>query len=91
MGRHYFWSNFDIKPIAIPQIKDFITSGTVEESQKLKDWLGIEYEGNLYYKKNHCPGQVLRNCVHPSVGLHILNQARELEYVETYETGSLFE
>jgi DNA (cytosine-5)-methyltransferase 1 len=74
MGRHLFWANFPIMAIESPNIKGFITSGTVAESQKLKDWLGIQYEGNLYYKGNHCPSQVLRNCVHPRVGEHILNE-----------------
>ena len=74
LGRHYFWSNFDIKEdFEIPNFKNFITSGTVEETEKLKKWLGITYEGNIYYKNNHCPGQVLRNCVHPLMGKHIID------------------
>ncbi|PHR23590.1 MAG: DNA cytosine methyltransferase [Desulfotalea sp.] len=75
MGRHYFWANFEIQPINVPNIKGFITNSTANETQKMKDWLGIQYEGNIYYGKNHCPGQVLRNCVHPDVGLHILNES----------------
>ena len=78
MGRHYFWSNFEILPIEVPNIKGFITNGTVAETQKMKDWLGIQYEGNIYYKGNHCPGQVLRNCVHPEVGLHIINESERV-------------
>lgn len=77
IGRHYFWSNFKIDPnFEVEQPKGFITTGTVEETQMLKDWLGIQYEGNIYYKDNHCPGQVLRNCVHPDLGLYILEQAQ---------------
>jgi DNA (cytosine-5)-methyltransferase 1 len=75
MGRHYFWANFTIWPIKIGSPKKFITAGTTEETQALKDWLGIQYDGNIYYKNNHCPGQVLRNCVHPKVGNHILNES----------------
>lgn len=76
MGRHLFWSNFKITPFLGPeQIDGFITTGSVKDTQKLKDWLGIQYEGNIYYKDNHCPGQVLRNCIHPDLGLHILNCA----------------
>lgn len=74
LGRHYFWSNFDIPQFDVPSPKGFITSGTTADTQKLKDWLGINYEGNIYYKGNHCPGQVLRNCVHPDLGLHVFNQ-----------------
>ena len=71
LGRHYFWSNFFISNFNYPQIKNFINKGTVVESEELKKWIGINYEGNLYYKNNHCPGQVLRNCVHPKLGQHI--------------------
>lgn len=74
IGRHYIWSNFEIGDFDLPNIKGFITKGTVAETQHLKDWLGIQYEGNLYYKGNHCPGQVLRNCVHPDMGEHIIKQ-----------------
>ena len=74
LGRHFFWSNFEIYPFfEEPKFKNFITSGTVKESEELKEWLGLNYEGNLYYKDNHCPGQILRNCVHPEMGLHVFN------------------
>ena len=39
------------------------------------DWLGIHYEGNVYYGNSHCPFQVLRNCVHPDLGAQILDLA----------------
>jgi DNA (cytosine-5)-methyltransferase 1 len=79
LGRHYFWANFNISQFEVEQPKGFITSGTQEETQKLKDWLGIQYEGNIYYKDNHCPGQVLRNCVHPLLGLHVFNSAKNIK------------
>lgn len=84
IGRHLFWTNFKIDPNyqGPEQPKGFITSGTVAETQKLKDWLGIQYEGNLYYKDNHCPGQVLRNCVHPELGLYIFEQAQGIQRQE---------
>lgn len=74
IGRHLFWANFEItEGFEVKQPKDFIMLGTVAGSVKLKEWLGIGYEGNLYYNGNHDPCQVLRNCVHPDLGLHILN------------------
>jgi len=76
MGRHIFWANFEITPIEIPNFKNFINAGTTKETEKMKEWLGIHYEGNIYYKNNHCPGQVLRNCVHPDLGLHVLNESK---------------
>jgi DNA (cytosine-5)-methyltransferase 1 len=91
IGRHYFWANFKIDPnFHIEQPKGFITAGTVQETQKLKDWLGIQYEGNVYYKGNHCPGQVLRNCVHPDLGLYILEQAQGIMRQEKTNQIKLF-
>jgi DNA (cytosine-5)-methyltransferase 1 len=71
IGRHLAWCNFHIEYFDSPKIPGFINIGTVAGSEKLKDWLGINYEGNIYYGKSHCPCQVLRNCVHPDMGLHI--------------------
>lgn len=79
LGRHYLWANFEIDDFEMPNFKGFITAGTSSETEKLKEWLGINYEGNIYYKGNHCPGQVLRNCVHPDFGLHILNAAMSVK------------
>lgn len=73
IGRHLIWCNFYIKPYTPPKIPNFINLGTVAGSAKLKQWLGIRYEGNIYYGKSHCPCQVLRNCVHPEMGLHIFD------------------
>lgn len=79
IGRHYFWANFKIdKSFKVPVFKNFITSGTTAEAEKLKEWLGIKYEGNIYYKDNHCPGQILRNCVHPLMGKHIFDCANNV-------------
>ena len=75
VGRHLFWSNFNIdcKDKVIP--KNFINLTTVAGSKLLKEWLGIDYSGNIYYDNNHCPAQVLRNCVHPEIGRDILLNA----------------
>lgn len=54
MGRHLFWSNFDIEEFNVPSPKGFITAGTTKDTEMLKEWLGIHYEGNIYYKGNHC-------------------------------------
>lgn len=72
LGRHLFWANFEISEFEIKQPKNFIMLGTVAGSVQLKDWLGIHYEGNIYYDGNHDPCQVLRNCVHPDLGLHVM-------------------
>jgi DNA (cytosine-5)-methyltransferase 1 len=57
----------------VPNKKGFIKNDNLASVQAMKDWLGIQYDGNIYYGENHSPGQVLRNCVHPDLGLHIFN------------------
>lgn len=73
IGRHLFWSNFDITPIDIPSPPNFINLASTQAKKIMMDWLDIHYEKNIYYGNNHCPVQILRNCVHPKVGLSILN------------------
>ena len=73
IGRHLFWSNFDIDNFNIEQPKNFINLANTESKKVMMDWLGIYYEKNIYYGNNHCPVQILRNCVHPLLGQHILN------------------
>lgn len=75
-GRHLFWSNFAIPGFQPPkQPKDFINQTTVAGAEALKEWLGIHYDGNIYYEGNHCPAQALRNAVHPDVGRIIFDAA----------------
>ena len=80
VGRHVFWSNLELRNIEdVKSPANFINQTTVAGSEALKKWLGIDYEGNIYYDGNHCPAQVLRNCVHPLIGQQILNYAIEQE------------
>lgn len=77
IGRHCFWSNLSIDTnFDLPNPPNFINLATVESKKKMMDWLDIHYEKNIYYGKNHCPVQILRNCVHPKLGLHIFNQLK---------------
>lgn len=77
LGRHMYWSNFDIGDYKEPIPKDFINLANLAGKKKLMDWLGIHYEENIYYGNNHCPAQILRNCVHPNEGKAILDKLRE--------------
>ena len=53
----------------MPEFKDFINRQNLQAKDQLIEWLGLpHYEKNIYYDGNHCPTQVLRNCVHPDVG-----------------------
>lgn len=76
IGRHLFWSNFEITDFEPPKPPaDFINLCNLEGKRKLMDWLGVHFEENIYYEGNHCPAQVLRNCVHPLLGLHVFECA----------------
>lgn len=75
MGRHLFWSNFDFEDFEVKQPEGFINKCDTSGKKSLMEWLGIHYEENIYYGDNHCPAQILRNCVHPLVGEHIFNSA----------------
>lgn len=76
IGRHLFWSNRQFVADEIKQPKNFIGGCNLDAKKKMQDWLGIHYEENIYYGKNHCPAQILRNCVHPQLGLQIFNQIK---------------
>lgn len=78
VGRHNFWTNFEFEAEDVPRPKDFINTNTLSDKGKLMEWLGIHYDGNVYYNGNHCPLQVLRNCVHPLLGEQIYKVAMDL-------------
>jgi len=77
IGRHLFWSSFSFEADDVKRPKNFINMANVAGKKALMDWLGIHYEGNIYYAGNHCPAQILRNCVHPDLGLQIFEQSKE--------------
>ena len=62
LGKHYFWSNFSITPI-----ENFYRGhkATIEQLQKIK---GFKLNNNIKQKR-----LLLRNCVEPEIGKHILN------------------
>jgi DNA (cytosine-5)-methyltransferase 1 len=79
IGRHLYWSNFDIPGFEEPKAPaNFINLCNLAGKKILMDWLDIHYEENIYHNGSHCPAQILRNCVHPTVGLHILNAAKNI-------------
>ena len=75
IGRHLIWTNFKVKEFNQENVKGFIMKCNSKGAEEMKKWLGLNYVGNIYYNKNHDPAQVLRNCVHPKLGNHILNCA----------------
>lgn len=73
LGRHLFWSNFHIPSIEVKQPKNFIKNSSLKAKHEFMDWLGLHFEEVIYYGNNHCPVQILRNCVHPILGEHVFN------------------
>lgn len=78
VGRHLFWSNFAFHVQDVPRPGNFINKCNLAGKRAMQDWLGIHYEENIYYGDNHCPAQILRNCVHPKIGEQILKCAMNL-------------
>jgi len=82
VGRHLFWTNFDFKADDVKRPANFINMANLAGKKALMDWLGIHYDENIYYGNNHCPAQILRNCVHPDLGLQIFNCAFKDDSIE---------
>lgn len=72
VGRHMYWANFDVGDYVEEKPSDFINLANLAGKKKLMDWLGIHYDENIYYGNNHCPAQILRNCVHPNEGMAVM-------------------
>ena len=87
IGRHYFWANFKIADIKIDYVqigtmnrqasKDAQRKAIIREAQipELIDLHGLN--GMDIKLKNK--RQVLRNCVYPELGAHIINQLNPTE------------
>lgn len=66
LQRHYFWANFDIPFIQFEREK----TCTVDDRNRLGKMYDINIDKYIGIDKRKC----LRNCVHPEVALHIINQ-----------------
>lgn len=76
IGRHLFWSNFEISSINIE--KNRVFDGNLKIWQKQ---FGINIDG---YEFDVRKDKLLRNCVHPDLGLHVFNESKR-EGLFTYE------
>ena len=79
VGRHMFWGSYQLDAEDIKRPANFINLANLKGKQALMDWLGIHYDENIYYAGNHCPAQVLRNCVHPVLGKQIFDSTPPTE------------
>jgi len=67
VAHHYFWANFNITPIRLPHRN--LEFGVREEWEKSLGYDLSKYKG---IRKD----RILRNCVLPKLGLHVLECAR---------------
>ena len=74
IGRHIFWANFNITNTGF--VEADIKNGNKDTWQSLH---GFDITG---YKFTSRRDKVLRNCVNPELGLHILNCAMNKEQVK---------
>ena len=82
IDKHIFWSNIHLSNFT-PQTSRKIRSDQIPELQELTgfDLSGVKLSGKR---------QKLRNCVHPEIGLHILNAARNIITKPNTEQTTLF-
>lgn len=81
IGRHYFWANFKINDIKVDyQIGTWNRGASKEKQRKaiireaqIPEFLALH---DLKDFKLENKRQVLRNCVLPKIGLHILNESQ---------------
>lgn len=85
IGRHYFWANFIIAPKKIDYVqigtmnrsasKDAQRKAIIREAQipELTDLHGLNLMGVKLKNKR----QVLRNCVYPELGKHVLQESQK--------------
>lgn len=79
IGRHMFWSNRYIPQLSVDSDSALLSMSLDELRKELR----MESVPRLYLD-NHCGEQVFRNCVHPELGLKILEVIREEEYVDDW-------
>lgn len=74
IGRHLFWSSFNI--LGVDANDGDIRAGTNSEFEKLYGYDLSKYDvATDKYKGARAKLELLRNCVTPETGLHILNMA----------------
>ena len=89
IGRHAFWTNFKIRNIKVDiQIGTFnrnaskkVQRKTMAREVQVPQYLNILDLKNFKIKNKR---QVLRNCVLPKIGLHILNESKTEEQAKLF-------
>ncbi len=74
IGRHCFWSNYDISHLDYKPKNHNLLKSSLSE---LTDLFGIKLEKNIYLGKSHCPSQVYRNAVCPELANKLILRYRK--------------
>ena len=72
MDRHIFWANFKIKPYQVES--NYVFSG--DDMKRVSQMLGIDISKYSFGVRKD---KLIRNCVNPNLGLHILNSFEKTE------------
>ncbi len=80
IGRHLFWSNFNLSMV---NIKDGLSHNERGSSKSGFFDLGE-------FKLEHRKDQIIRNCVDPQIGLEILNRAKGIKSANDRKQTELF-
>ena len=81
LDRHYFWSNFPIKPIKVKREFNIVNArastrqNCKEDIKNLEDYHGIYLRNKKTGENYQNKRLLLRNCVYPPIGKHILEEA----------------
>jgi len=77
LDRHYFWSNFYINPIKTGRDFNICKARASTRKNQEEDVIELEeYHGIKLPKNAKNQRLLLRNCVYPKIGLHILNESK---------------
>jgi len=77
LDRHYFWSNFPISPIKTERNFNICKARASTRKNREEDVKELElYHGIKLPAEAHNQRLLLRNCVYPPLGLHILNESK---------------
>ncbi len=76
LANHYFWTNFHISEIPASSRRHY------DSLDKLGELKGFNIDNYKIPDKR----KILRNCVVPEVGLHILNESKREVYGDLFNT-----
>jgi DNA (cytosine-5)-methyltransferase 1 len=82
LGRHLFWSNFKITYVVSES--NYIFNG--KDKDRVVKMLGFSLDNYDISDKT----KILRNCVHPEIGSHILDCARNVIRIKNIQEQLLF-